>query len=333
MKTLRLVFAILLTLSILYIARNNSQGRPKFVSHTENGITFEMETVPKGQEHELTRIRVMITGDLSPDLKPLYRQNKYKQSKKSRLHKYLSIPLNVEDSATGLYYTDVLTGARGDRLLYYFEIRDHVGGLRASFKHHDNQPFVLKFIGAVPGFVLYSHIVLIFAGVFFIALGSLYALKLVRDGIDVRSMSLSFLLAASVIFAGGYPIGFAMNHYAFGTVWEGVPFGTDATDNKTQLLFVYILFIIVASLGSLIKRKYVRNVYSNRTLGWFGIGALVLSLFIYLIPHSIQFSPELTCTVCYSFIGLVALLYVVGWITSRKTAQPASKRKKITTKG
>lgn len=333
MKTMRIAFAILLTLTVLYIARNSSRGRPEFISHTENGITFEMTTVPKGQEHEVTRIPITITGDLGPGLKPLYRQNKSGQDEKTSLHKYYSIPLQVEDSVAGLYYSDVLSGDRGKRLYYYFEIRDPVGGLRASFKKDGEQPFVLKFIGTVPGVVLYSHIVLMFAAVFFIVLGSLHAIGLIRGGTDARPMSLFFLFAAATIFVGCYPIGFAMNHYTFRTVWEGVPFGTDATDNKTQLLFVYILFMVAASFGSLLKGKWCRDVYSTRTLGWFGFGALVLSLFIYLIPHSIQFSPELTYAACYSFIGLVTLLYVAGLINSRKTAKSAIGRNKTTTRG
>ena len=58
-------------------------------------------------------------------------------------------------------------------------------------------------------------------------------------------------MATIAAFLGGYPVGFAMNWYAFGVLWEGVPFGTDATDNKTQLLFVYLLFLTLATLGSL----------------------------------------------------------------------------------
>ena len=50
MKYYRIGLAFLLTLVLLYIARNTSEGRPEEVQHSENGLTFEMITVPKLEE-------------------------------------------------------------------------------------------------------------------------------------------------------------------------------------------------------------------------------------------------------------------------------------------
>jgi hypothetical protein len=136
-------------------------------------------------------------------------------------------------------------------------------------------------------------------------------------------MAVNFFLAALFAFLGGYPFGFAMNWYAFGTIWEGVPFGTDATDNKTQLLFVYFLFMVLISLGSLTRGRIGRDLFSPKALGWFGLSAFVLKLAIYLIPHSIQFSVGLTRGVCYSFIGLVVMLYLYALGRSKRGALPA----------
>jgi len=112
-----------------------------------------------------------------------------------------------------------------------------------------------------------------------------------------------------------------MNYYAFDTVWEGVPFGTDATDNKTQLIFVYLIFMNLITLGSLTKGKLGGDKFSPTVLGLYGIGAFFVMLAIYLIPHSIQFSPGLTKLVCYSFIGLMALLYIYGLAVGKKNAK------------
>jgi len=40
------------------------------------------------------------------------------------------------------------------------------------------------------------------------------------------------------LFIGGFLLGFAMNGYAFGEMWGGWPFGSDVTDNKTQIAFI-----------------------------------------------------------------------------------------------
>jgi hypothetical protein len=154
-------------------------------------------------------------------------------------------------------------------------------------------------------------------------MAALHAIPVLRGSAHPKSM-LQYLLASVVkTLIGGYPLGFAMNWYAFGCVWEGVPFGTDATDNKTQLLFVYLIFSTAIGLGSLTGGKLARDVFSSKTIGWFGFGSLIIMLLIYLIPHSIQFSKMLTYSVCYSFIGFWALIYTIGWLTSRK---PTSRR-------
>jgi len=44
-------------------------------------------------------------------------------------------------------------------------------------------------------------------------------------------------------FYRGYPLGWAMNYYAFGTMWEGIPFA-GFTDNKTQIVLFYLVFLV-----------------------------------------------------------------------------------------
>jgi hypothetical protein len=313
MKIARIIIAIVLTIVLAFISSMNSRGRPEYVEHSEYGFTFQMTTVPKAFENEQARISLHITGPTEPGLRMIFRQSEDAQMD---VRRYGSMPLSLEDSASGRYYVDVATGKRGGKLYYYFEIRDMVGGVRASFQPDKNRPFTLKYIGHVPVSVLIGHIGLMFATVFFMALGFLHALGLVRGGGNPRPMAAMYFWAAVCTFLGGYPLGFAMNHYAFGTIWEGVPFGTDATDNKTQLLFVALLFMVLSSLGSLTKGRFGRDLFSPKSLGYFGIGVFALKLGIYLIPHSIQFSRGLTHGVCYSFIDLIALIFVAGLISS-----------------
>jgi len=327
MKVLRVIIALVITVGLLHIARTNSRGRPEFVSHTDGKYTFEMTTVPKGLENSLARIPLKITGEMEPGVRPYFRQSKFGQDETTPLHKYGSVPLLVKDSAAGEYYTEVSTLGRGGRFYYYFEIRDNTGGLRATFTDKDGRPFVFKFIGQVPVWVLIPHIFMMFATVFCVVMAFLFSIKLIAGGDDARPVALFIALATLVAFLGGYPFGFAMNHYAFNTIWEGVPFGTDATDNKTQLLFVYLLFLTLVSLGSL-RKKPARDLYSPRALGWFGVGGFVLMLAIYLIPHSIQFSVALTKTVCWSFIGLVALLYVISLAFKIRAGRSAGRSKR-----
>ena len=96
MKILRFIIAVLLTAALLYIARNTSRGRPEFLTHTENGYTFEMTTVPKGLEHAMATIQLKITGDMGPGIKPMFRQSKFGQDITTPLYKYRSIKMNLK---------------------------------------------------------------------------------------------------------------------------------------------------------------------------------------------------------------------------------------------
>ncbi|MEA2030035.1 MAG: hypothetical protein U9N55_00345 [candidate division Zixibacteria bacterium] len=330
MKTIRIIVALLLTLTLLYVARENSRGRPEFYTHTENGYTFEFNTVPKITEHKSDRLSLKITGPFEPGIKAIFRQSLLEQDKNTNLAKYGTAPLSVEDSAAGIFYAQTTAGDKGGRTWYYFEIRDNVGGLRASLRMPNGEPFMLKYIGEVPSVALFFHILFMFATVFFAILGALYGFDLVRNRTNAHQFAMIFFITTVSAFLGCYPFGFMMNHYAFGTIWEGVPFGTDATDNKTQLLFVYLVFITLSSIGSLTRGKIGRNIFSLRTLGWFGIGSFFVLLGIYLIPHSIQFSPGLTKAVCWLWISHIAMLYLFGQYNTWRKSNSAGKHRKRT---
>ncbi len=316
-KIIKIGFAVLLTLALLYVARTNSRGQPEYISHSANGITFEMTSVPKTMEKGLAKIYLKIEGVSDTNLIPVIRTSKFGQDATTKIHKYRLVPLVLEDTAQALYRADLSAGIKGGRQYYYFEVRDKVGGRRAIFTSEENQPFVLKYIGHVPQLVLISHIFFIFASVFMITLASLESLLVLRgNGNMARTMKL-FLWATLFMFLGCYPIGFAMNSYAFGTVWEGVPFGTDATDNKTQLIFVYLLFMLLAGLKSLTSGKVGRNAFSPSVIGGFGVGAFFVQLAVNLVPHSIQFDPTATYIFCYGFIFVMTAIYAVGLLLSR----------------
>ncbi len=318
MKVLRIVIAVVLTIALLYIARNNSRGRPEYYTHSENGYTFEYNSVPKGLEFEKENIPLTIKGAINENARPVFRKSLPGQVRGADPATFEAIPMNPCDSAADCYFAEVTAGTKNGRLYYYIEVVDSTGAALATFTQPDGMPFMFRFIGAVPTAITLTHIFLIFATVFFITLATAHAFSLITGGTDVKPLAKYSLLAALCAFLGGYPFGIPMNWYAFGSTWEGVPFGTDATDNKTQLLFVYLLFMTLATLGSLTKDKWGKNLYSPKALGWFGIGSFGVMWFIYLIPHSIQFSAALTYTFCYSWIGVVFLLYIIGRLRSAR---------------
>ncbi len=325
MTWLKFAAAFILTVAMLYIARTASRGEPEQYDHSDNGYSFAYLSVPKALEDSTVALLVSIKGTLDENARPVFRISLAGQDY-TDLSSYASSPMIQSDSAYDVYYTYVTAGKRGGRFYYYFAVVDSLGKPIATFTDKPGHPFLFKYIGHVPPLILIGHILLIFATFYFIVLAALDSLPVLAGRSGAGAMIKRFFWAAVCAFVGGYPFGFAMNWYAFDGFWEGVPFGTDATDNKTQLLFVYLLFMVFAGLHSLTGKDKFRDTYSPRTLGWFGLGAFVVMLAIYLIPHSIQFSAALTYSVCYAYIALFIMLWLVGYLRRRETHDTLSER-------
>ena len=323
MKYARILGAIVLTMMMLYIARRNSAGAPEHFARTVDQYQFEMETVPKGMENSDTTIWLSVVGPFESGQRVVLQLvGGSVADGRPTLH---AVPMTQKEAGSSEYYIRMPAGVKNHRTLYYIAVVDDAGTVLARFARPDESPFVLRSIGHVPAPVLIGHIAFIFATFFCVAMAALSALPLLAGKSDVRPMAVWFLAAAVCAFVGGYPLGFAMNWYAFGGIWEGVPFGTDATDNKTQILFIYVLFVTLAAIGSLSRGKVGRDIFSPRTLGWLGLAGFLLQISIYLIPHSIQFSAGLTYAVCYGYTALVVLVYMLGRVGSRtKASSPAA---------
>ena len=323
MKVAKFIVALLLTFVLLYIAQTNSRGRPEFLSHSEGGYTFEMTTVPKITEYQSDSLRLTIDGPIGPGDRVVYRTTGHPGLDTVPFEKYTTGSA-AYDTAAGEYFALVEAGPRGQREYYVFEVIDSTGATLARFTKDEGRPFLLRYIGEVPSYILIPHIIFMFVTVFCLAYGSVNSVYVISGRQSVHSMAIWYFWAMAATFLGGYIFGPPMNYYAFDGFWEGVPFGTDATDNKTQLLFVYLLFVVAASLGSLTRGKFGRDAFRPRVLGWFGFLGFFVMLGIYLIPHSIQFSPALTHAVCYSFIGLFLVVYLIGYFTPRNTETTAT---------
>lgn len=316
MKLLRVALAILITLAMLYIARTNSRGQTEYLTQTDGEYTFEINTVPKLDEYQSGLVTVGISGPLEGK-QIMFRTSQPRSLPADQVEDFDAVVMLPVADTSGLYYTEVTAGEKNHRFYYYFEVQDSTGLVEATFKTSDGSAFNLRYIGVVPIFVLLSHIFFIFATVFTVAMATVHAFRVISSGEGLVPMAKYLFWAMVLCFIGCYPFGIPMNWYAFGGTWEGVPFGTDATDNKTQLLFVYLVFASLATLGSLTKGRFGRDLFAPRTLGWIGLGSFAVMLFIYLIPHSIQFEPGFTYAFCYTWIALVAALYVLGLLRTR----------------
>lgn len=135
-------------------------------------------------------------------------------------------------------------------------------------KEIPEKPVVLRFKGDVPLIILLLHIIVIFSAM----------LVSTRAGIEFFNKEPNFkklaLWALGIMTIGGMILGPIVQKYAFGEYWTGIPFGFDLTDNKT--LIAWIAWV-VATFG----------VFKSKKPGLWVLGAALVTLIIFAIPHSV----------------------------------------------
>lgn len=159
--------------------------------------------------------------------------------------------------------------------LYYRFVDGDTSEKEVLLQRDDSEPMMLRFKGSIPALVLYPHILFMFAGICFLMMVMWSAMRMLGGNAEPAAARQSWW-AWGAMFIGGLPFGIMMNFYAFGVYWEAAPFGNDVTDNKTQ---VALIFWGLASIF-LTRRP-------GRHAAFFALAAGLLSLAMYLIPHSL----------------------------------------------
>lgn len=130
-------------------------------------------------------------------------------------------------------------------------------------------PIILRYKDHVPLWVLIPHILVMFSGMLLATAAGLAAL-------DKKRNPRRFVLwTVALLFAGGFILGPLVQKFAFGVAWSGFPMGTDLTDNKTLIAFLFWIIALIAGRKGRAARPFV-------------IAASLVTLLVFLIPHSLR---------------------------------------------
>lgn len=126
---------------------------------------------------------------------------------------------------------------------------------------------VARFKGAVPGWILVPHVLLMF-------LFMVFSVRVVIT-LFTRDLVVRHAVAWNTVFLllGGFVFGPLTQYHAFGHYWTGWPYGGDLTDNKTLVMLLFWLAALWASFRARNPKPWV-------------IAAFVVTLLVYFIPHS-----------------------------------------------
>lgn len=244
-KTMYWFLAIVITLALSIYQRMTGPTHPKSVTLELNGEQYKVKLPRSGvQQDEIVTLK-----GVPSDTKAQIHYRRYPTA-----DEYTTVDFTSKDNE--LQAALPVQPVAG-KLQYYITVgeKDYLAG----------EPIQIRFRHDVPAGILIPHILLMFAAMLF----AVYTFLLV---LTRKKYSKWLKITTVTLFVGGFIFGPLVQHAAFGPWWTGFPFGTDLTDNKTLLSFLFF----VAALATL-KWKYNR---------WVVALAVLFMVVIFSIPHS-----------------------------------------------
>jgi hypothetical protein len=168
------------------------------------------------------------------------------------------------------------------KLEYWVDLS--VEGREVRLPEAERGQAVLRYRDPVPLGVLIPHIAFMFFGVLIAWRAGLGAIA--------RPVGLDRLAvwAFGLFTVGGMILGPIVQKFAFGEYWTGVPFGWDLTDNKTLVMWLAWLIAalalprMAAAKGSELDPTPRAGMPARALV----LMASIVTVFVYLIPHSVQ---------------------------------------------
>jgi hypothetical protein len=252
-KVLLWVLAVIISLSAMFYQRMTGPTYPKkfTISYQDEDIRFSLPRSNNGRPGDYP---VEIELPESFSAKVIWRlfptENPWETLVMERKGDILSASLPHQPPAGKIEYHLELTA----------------GGEVIAMDDETN--VVIRFRGDVPAWALLPHVLMMVLTVIWSMATILFAVANIPAYKRYVGITIIFLLI------GGFILGPVVQKYSFGQFWTGWPFGDDLTDNKT--LFALIAFLVAWFLR---KKSYGR---------WLAIGAAIVMLAVYLIPHSMN---------------------------------------------
>ncbi len=246
-KTVYWILAVVITLVLSIYQRMTGPTHPKSVTVELNGESYQLKLPRSGvQKDEMVTLRGVTSAT------PIDAQLHYRRYPTADDYTTVDFGRPYREWEAALPVQPV-----GGKLQYYITVggKDYLA----------DEPLLIRFRNDVPAAILVPHILLMFASMLF----AVYTFLLVVTRKEYRRW---LWITVATLFAGGFILGPMVQHAAFGPWWAGFPYGTDLTDNKTLLSFLFF----VAALATL-KWKHNR---------WVVGLAVLLMIAIFTIPHS-----------------------------------------------
>ena len=258
-KSVCWLLAVIITLVLSIYQRMTGPTYPKKVTVELNGESYKIKLPRSGvQKDEIITLTEQTHGGRSRELSgsepigPVPMSLHYRRYPTT--NDYTTVDFVRKDS---VWQAALPVQPVAGKLEYYLTVdgKDYL----------KDEPVVIRFRNDVPASILIPHILLMFGAMLF----AVYTFLLVVTHKDYKRW---LKITVATLFVGGFILGPLVQHAAFGPWWAGFPYGTDLTDNKTLISFIFF----VAALATL-KWKYNK---------WVVCLAVLMMIAVFTIPHS-----------------------------------------------
>jgi hypothetical protein len=293
MKTTKILLAVLITIALLVVARRASQRQvPVVVEKTTYGeltLTHTCGHVFKG-DNTVATLDVEVSGGLLPQdatISLYYRPRATSETDADREVRVEAVTIPGQ----GLTYrVAVPNQGRGTEFSYRFQMEDSQGRKLAVIPETEKKAAAeqlwFRFEGARSVMLLVIHITCMFGAFLIMVLVFLTATENLKDEAVRVRLGRQTLWATTVLFIGTFPIGFWLEYQVYATYWTGIPLGRDITDSKSLLIFVYWAVMLYLLRGAAFSRNPRKDIVGPAAARWIAIIGVVISLALYLVPHS-----------------------------------------------
>ncbi|MCR5129937.1 MAG: hypothetical protein K6C10_00545 [Prevotella sp.] len=239
------LLAVVITLFLSVYQRMTGPTHPKKVAIEVNGQSYKMRLPRSGVQKD----EIIVLKGVPSNTNAQIHYRRYPTT-----DDYNTVNFQWKD---GEWQAILPVQPIAGKLQYYITVegKDYPG----------DEPLLIRFRNDVPASILIPHILFMFAAMLF----AVYTFLLV---ITRKKYSKWLKITIATLFVGGFILGPLVQHVAFGPWWTGFPYGTDLTDNKTLISFLFFL----AALATL-KWKYNK---------WVVGFAVLFMIAIFSIPHS-----------------------------------------------
>ena len=237
--------AVVITLVLSIYQRMTGPTYPKKVIVELNRGSYKVKLPRSGVQHD----EIILLKDIPSDTKAQLHYRRYPTT-----NDYTTVDFSLKDNQLqAVLPVQPVAG----KLQYYIT----VGGK----DYAADEPPLIRFRNDVSAGILIPHILFMFAAMLF----AVYTFLLV---VTRKEYGRWLKITVATLFVGGFIFGPLVQHAAFGPWWTGFPYGTDLTDNKTLISFVFF----VAALATM-KWKYNK---------WVVCLAVLVMIVVFTIPHS-----------------------------------------------